>query len=102
ESMLVWARQLAGGSVGITPVTELGPPLVTWIVYVVDPPALTEVTPSVLVIWRSADNVTVSVSVALLFPEVGSVVPAGAAIVEMLDTDPVVAVALAVTEISLN
>jgi len=84
QAIVVLDRPLAAGSVRIAPVTELGPPLVTWIVYVVDPPALTEVTPSVLVIWRSADNVTVSVSVALLFPEVGSVVPAGAAIVAML------------------
>jgi hypothetical protein len=51
-----------------------GPLLVTVMVYVVDVPAVTEVTPSVLVIARSAEVVTVFESVALLFAVVGSVV----------------------------
>ena len=50
-----------------------GPLLVTVIVYVVDVPATTEATPSVLEIARSADFVTVSVSVAASLAGVGSV-----------------------------
>src|SRR4029077_9040936 len=53
------------------------------------PPALTLVTPSVLVIARSATRLTVSVSVALLLPGVGSVTPAGAATVAVLAIEPV-------------
>src|SRR5438093_4241272 len=53
------------------------------------PPALTLVTPSFLVIERSATRLTVSVSVALLFPGVGSVTPTGAAIVAVLAIEPV-------------
>src|SRR5438093_242424 len=52
------------------------------------PPALTLVTPSFLVIERSATRLTVSVSVALLFPGVGSVTPTGAAIVAVLASEP--------------
>ena len=51
--------------------TVEGPLLVTVIVYVVDVPAMTLVTPSVLVIARSALWLTVSVSVALLLAAVG-------------------------------
>src|SRR5437870_649043 len=50
-----------------------GPLLVSVIVYVVEVPAVTLVTPSLLLIDRSADLFTVSVSDALLFPCVGSV-----------------------------
>ena len=50
-----------------------GPLFVTVIVYMVEVPAITDATPSVLVIERSADFVTVSVSVAALFAGVGSV-----------------------------
>src|SRR5436305_1920544 len=49
-------------SVMVAPVTLLGPLLVATIVYVVLPPALTEVTPSVLVTERSACGAAVSVS----------------------------------------
>src|SRR2546425_726398 len=49
-----------------------GPLLVSVIVYVVEVPAVTLVTPSLLLIDRSADLFTVSVSDALLFPGVGS------------------------------
>ena len=45
------------------------------------PPGVAEVTPSVLVIDRSALGVSASVSVAELLPGVGSVTPAGAATV---------------------
>ena len=49
-----------------------GPLFVMVIVYVVEVPATTDATPSVLVIARSADFVTESVSVAALFAGVGS------------------------------
>src|SRR5438105_472679 len=52
------------------------------------PPALTLATPSVLVIARSATRLTVSVSVALLLPGVGSVTPTGAAMVAVLAIAP--------------
>ena len=55
---------------------------------------------SFFVIDRSALGVTVSVSEALLLPGVGSVAPAGAAIVAVLVTLPDTAVTLAVTVIS--
>ena len=50
---------------------------------------MTLVTPSVLVIARSAVSVTVSVSDAVLLPGAGSVTPAGAAIVATLVRVPV-------------
>src|SRR5438105_2598001 len=50
-----------------------GPLLVSVIVYVVEVPAVTLVTPSLFVIDRSADLFTVSVSAAVLLPGVGSV-----------------------------
>ena len=60
-------------SVTVAPTgTVDGPLLVSVIVYVVDVPAVTAVTPSVLLTDRSADFVTVSVSLPLLFPLFGS------------------------------
>src|SRR5438309_263941 len=64
-------------------------------------PAVTPDGP-VLVIARSATGVTVSVSVALLAPGPGSVVPAGAVIVAVLDTLLLVALTLAAIVISKN
>src|SRR6266496_379673 len=92
----------AAGAISVTvaPDTSLGPLLVTVIVYVVLPPGVTLATPSVLVIARSAIGVTVSVSVALLLPGFGSVVPAGAVTVAELDTLPLLAVTSADTVIS--
>ena len=52
-----------------------GPLLVIMIVYMVDVPATSGAIPSVLAIERSADFVTVSVSVAVLLAAFGS--PAG-------------------------
>src|SRR5438093_4062113 len=49
-----------------------GPLFVTVMVYVVDAPAVTDETPSLFVIDRSAERATVSVSVAELFPADGS------------------------------
>src|SRR4029077_5565657 len=86
---LVTFRFATAGSVKIAPLAPDGPALLTPMVYVVVPPALTLVTPSVLVIERSATRLTVSVSVALLLPGVGSVTPAGAAIVAVLAIEPV-------------
>ena len=51
------------------------------------------VTPSVLVIDRSACGVSVSVSVALLLPGVGSVTPPPLT-VAVLDSEPVAAAAI--------
>src|SRR5262249_13671415 len=71
------------GSVRIAPLPALGPALLTTIVYDSAPPPATVVTPSVLVIERSALRI-VSVSVDELLPVVGSVVPAGAAMLAIL------------------
>ena len=60
-------------SATVAPGALLGPALLAVIVYVTDPPAVTVVTPSVLVIERSACGVIVSVSVAELFAGSGSV-----------------------------
>jgi hypothetical protein len=78
-------------SATVAPVTLLGPALLAVIVYVTLPPAVALVTPSVLVIERSALAVTVSVSVAELLPGVGSVVPPGATTVAVLLNVPVAA-----------
>src|SRR5438105_8735568 len=75
-------------SLTVAPVTLLGPLLLTTIVYVVEVPGVTVATPSVLVIERSATRLTVSLSVALLLPGIGSVTPAGAAMVAVLAIVP--------------
>src|SRR4051794_38501335 len=71
----------------------LGPLFVTVIVYVTFVPGTAVVEPSLLAIDRSACGVSVSVSVELLLPPVGSVTPAGGLTVAVLLKDPV-AVAL--------
>jgi len=76
-------------SVTVAPLALLGPALLAVIVYVTDPPGVALVTPSVTVIARSALALSVSVSVAELLPGVGSVTPAGAAIVAVLLKAPV-------------
>src|SRR5215468_2562567 len=96
----VLLRPATAGSFKIAPVTSLGPLFVTRIVYMVVPFALTLATPSVLVIAKSEIGFTVSVSLALLLPGVGSVVPTGATIVAAFVTLPLVAVTFAVTVIS--
>src|SRR5690349_9304183 len=60
------------------PTASDGPELLTTIVYVSGAPATTDNCPSVFVTDRSELSVIVSVSVALLLPAVGSVVPEGA------------------------
>src|SRR3989442_3327234 len=69
----VLVRPLARPSVRVAPVTLLGPLLVTRTVYVVEPPALTLATPSVLVIARSALRPTVFVSMSQSLLEFGSI-----------------------------
>src|SRR6185295_7198944 len=79
------------GSVSATvaPTAFEGPALLAMIVYVTEPPGTAVVTPSVLVIPRFAWGVSVSVSVAELFPGAGSVTPPGAATVAVLESVPV-------------
>src|SRR5262245_28346993 len=81
------------GNVSLTdaPGALLGPALDAVIVYVTDPPAVAVVTPSVLVKARRAAPTIVSVSVALVLPGVGSVVPAAVLTVAVLDHVPVAA-----------
>ena len=63
--------------------------MLTTMVYVVEVPAVTLATPSLLVIARSATEATVSVSVAVLLARLGSVTPAGGAMVAVLTMEPV-------------
>src|SRR3954465_29578 len=76
-------------SATVAPVALLGPALEAVIVYATEPPAVAVVTPSVLVIARSACAPSVSESVAELLPGVGSVTPAGAVTVAVLLRVPV-------------
>src|SRR3569623_292993 len=76
-------------SATVAPVAVLGPALFAVIVYAVLPPAVTVVTPSVLVIDRSALPPSVSVSVAELLASVVSVTPPGADTVAVLLSVPV-------------
>ena len=80
--------------------TLLGPLFVTRTVYVVVPPVMIAATPSVFVITRSAIGDTVSVSLAVLLPGVGSMVPTGVLTVAVFVTLPLKAVTFAVTVIS--
>jgi hypothetical protein len=92
EQVQVAPRSVAGtASVTVAPVTSLGPALAAVIVYVSGWPGTAVVWPSVLVTDRSASGVSVSESVALLFPGVGSTVPAGAVTVAVLSSVPVAA-----------
>jgi hypothetical protein len=71
------AEVIEAGNVSETvePGALLRPALEAVIVYVTEPPGTAVVTPSVFVIARSACGVRVSVSVAELFPRLGSVTP---------------------------
>jgi len=83
---------LAGNvSATVDPLALLGPALLAVIVYVTLPPAVAVLTPSVLVIDRSACAPSVSLSVAELLPGAGSVTPAGAVTVAVLISVPVAA-----------
>src|SRR3954470_2550904 len=78
-------------SATVVPVALLGPAVEAVTVWVTEPPAVAVVTPSVLVIERSALAPRVSLSVAELLAGVGSVTPAGAATVAVLLRVPVAA-----------
>src|SRR5262245_55327814 len=80
----VQVREAGKVSATVAPVALLGPALEAVIVYVVEPPGITFVTPSVFVMERSAMGPSVSLSVAELLPGFGSVTPPGAATVAVL------------------
>jgi len=75
-------------SATVEPGALLGPAFDAVIVYVTLPPGVAVVTLSVLMIDRSADAPSTSVSVAELLPGVGSVTPAGVATVAVLVNEP--------------
>jgi hypothetical protein len=82
-------RSDAGGvSVTVAPVTAVGPLFVATIVYVMASPAEAVLRPSVFVIDKSAARMIVSVSVALLFARLGSVIPARGITVAVFDSVP--------------
>jgi hypothetical protein len=70
-------------------VTADGPALPATIVYVADVPGTSVATPSVFTMDTSAVGVNVSVSVAELLAAVGSVTPAGGAMLALLTSVPV-------------
>src|SRR4051812_25114128 len=76
-------------SATVAPTAFDGPALEAVMVYVALPPQPPAVTPSVLVIERSGDGASVSESLALLLPGVGSITPAGAVTVAVLLRVPV-------------
>jgi hypothetical protein len=81
--------RLAGRvSATVAPGAFDGPAFDAVIVYVTLPPGVADVTPSVLVIAKSACGANVSVSVAELLPGVGSVTPAGGLTVAAFDRVP--------------
>ncbi len=89
-------RKAAGNaSATVAPVAVLGPALLATIVYVTPDPGVTDATPSVLVIARSAIGVSVSVSVAVLLAELGSTTVAGAVMVAVFEIDPLAPGAIA-------
>ena len=90
-------RPATAGSVTTALSAALGPLLVTVRVYTVVPPAVRLEPPLVLTSCRSARGLTVSVSVPVLLPGVGSVTPVGGATVAAFVTLPEVAVTLALT-----
>jgi hypothetical protein len=83
-------------SVTVAPTTSLGPALDAVIVYVVDPPATTVVTPSDLVIDTSACSTVVSVSVAELLAGSGSVTEPDEETVAVFDSVAVAEAAMSV------
>jgi hypothetical protein len=88
----VHVSDAGNASVTFDPGAALGPLLfVAVIVYVTEPPGVAVVTPSVLVMARFACGVSVSVSVAVLLPGVGSVTVTDVATVEVFTNEPVAA-----------
>ena len=76
-------------SVTVAPVIVDGPAFEATTVYVTDVPGTSVVEPSVLVMTRSAVGVNVSLSVAVLLPGTGSVIPAPTDAVAVLVRVPV-------------
>ena len=76
-------------SATVAAVTVDGPAFEATIVYVTDDPGTAVVAPSVLVITRSAVGLSTSMSVAVLLPETGSVMPAPTDAVAVLVNEPV-------------
>src|SRR3989344_9032954 len=78
----------AAGKVSATVAPDAldGPALLAVMVYVTEPPGMAVVTPSVLVMDRSACGGMVSESVALLLPGFGPVTPPGAASVAVFSS----------------
>ena len=90
EHVQVAPDSVAGNvSATVAPVTVDGPGLDATTVYVTTVPGTTVVSPSVFVMDTSAVGVSVSMSLAELFADDGSVTPAGADTVAVLVNDPV-------------
>ena len=87
----------AAGNVSATVAPDAfdGPAFDAVTVYVAPPPGVTDVTPSVFVIAKSAAGLNVSVSVAELLAGAGSVLPTGAVTVAVFDRLPVAPAAIA-------
>jgi hypothetical protein len=85
------APEMMPGTVSVTvpPVTTDGPELDATIVYVTEVPGCSVVAPSVLVMMRSACGVSVSLSVAVLLADDGSVMPDPTDTDAVFDNDPV-------------
>src|SRR5262245_49783042 len=93
-AMLVYVSPVMGaGKEAFTraPVTLLGPGLVTTMVYVVVLPGTAVAVPSLTVTLRSTVGFSVSVSLLLLLPVLGSGAVPGAVTVAMLVSVPVAA-----------
>jgi hypothetical protein len=88
-------------SVTVAAVALEGPLLVATIVYVTVVPGTSPIAPSVLVIDRSAVGVNVSVSVAVLFATVGSVMPAATAAVAVFVSVPVAVEAIVAVNVNV-
>src|SRR5437870_2888073 len=89
EQVQVQVSEAGNVSATVEAVALLGPALEAVMVYVTEPPAVAVVTPSVLVIERSALAESVSESVAELLPGTESVTPPGAVTVAVLLSVPV-------------
>src|SRR5262245_33824243 len=87
----VAVRAAGNVSATVAPGALDGPALDAVIVYVVLPPGVTVVTPSVFVTAKSATGVSVSVSVAELLAGTGSLTPPGAVTVAVFESVPVAA-----------
>jgi hypothetical protein len=85
---VTFVKNAGNVSATVAPFAILGPLFVATIVYVIDVPGTTVVTPSVLLIAKSATKFVPSTSVALLLFGFVSVTPLGAAIVAVFVIAP--------------